>query len=67
METVLINIKKKSDVTFLIILAKKLGMSAKALSPAEIEYWEFAQQIEEGMKTPTISRNSIMKTLGKRK
>ena len=65
METVLINAKKKSDATFLISLAKKLGMSAKALSRTEIEDWKLAQKIEDGMKTPNVSRNAIMKTLGK--
>ena len=65
METVLINAKKKSDVTFLISLAKKLGMSAKALSRAEIEDWKLAQKIETGMKTSTVSRNAVMKALGK--
>ncbi|MDB5226565.1 MAG: hypothetical protein JWN78_758 [Bacteroidota bacterium] len=65
METVLINAKKKSDVTFLISLAKKLGMSAKALSHAEIEDWKLAQKIEAGMKTPSVSRNVVMKALGK--
>jgi hypothetical protein len=65
METVLINAKNKSDITLLISLAKKLGMSAKTLSRAEIEDWKLAQKIEAGMKTPTVSRNVVMKALGK--
>jgi hypothetical protein len=65
METVLINAKKKSDVTFLISLAKKLGMSAKALSRAEIEDWKLAQKIDAGMKTSNVSRNIVMRALGK--
>ena len=65
METVLVNVKKKSDVAFLVSLAKKLGMSAKSLTKAEIEDWKFAQKIEAGMKTPSVSRAEIMKALGK--
>ena len=65
METVLINVEKKSDITFLVSLAKKLGMSAKPLTHAEVEDWKLAQKIEVGMKTPSVSRNEIMKALGK--
>jgi hypothetical protein len=65
METVLINAEKKSDITFLLHLAKKLGMSAKALSRAEIEDWQLAQKIESGMKSGAASRKEIMKALEK--
>jgi hypothetical protein len=65
MEAVLINVEKKSDIAFLIGLAKKLGMSAKALTSAEIEDWRFAQKIEAGMKTSKVSRSEVMKALGK--
>jgi hypothetical protein len=65
MEAVLINVEKKSDIAFLIELAKKLGMSAKALTKAEIEDWELAQKIEAGMKSSKVSRSQVMKALGK--
>jgi hypothetical protein len=65
METVLINVEKKSDLQFLISLAKKLGMSAKALTRSEVEDWKLAQKIESGMKTSTVSRSEVMKALGK--
>jgi hypothetical protein len=65
METVLINVDKKSDITFLMNLAKKLGMSAKALSHSEVEDWKLAQKIEAGMKTSSVSRSEVMKALGK--
>lgn len=65
METVLINAKNKSDTTFLLSLAKKLGMSAKALTLAEVEDWELAKKIEAGMKSPNVSRSEVMKALGK--
>ena len=65
MEAVLVSAKKKSDLTILVSLAKKLGMSAKALSQTEIEDWKFAQKIEVCMKTQKVSRAEIMKVLGK--
>jgi 2-iminoacetate synthase ThiH len=65
MESVLVNVKKKSDAAFLVSLAKKLGMSAKPLTKSEIEDWKFAQKIEAGMKTTSVSRAEIMKALGK--
>jgi hypothetical protein len=65
METVLINVEKKSDISFLVSLAKKLGMSAKPLTRAEVEDWKLAQKIDAGMKTPSVSRGEIMKALGK--
>jgi len=51
MESVLIKAEKKSDITFLLSLAKKLGMSAKALTRAEVADWELAMKIEAGMKS----------------
>ncbi|MDZ4663276.1 MAG: hypothetical protein SGJ15_00215 [Bacteroidota bacterium] len=65
METVLINVEKKSDIAFLISLAKKLGMSAKTLTKAQVEDWKLVQKIEAGMKTSSASRSEVMKALGK--
>lgn len=65
METVLINVEKKSDLAFLLSLAKKLGMSAKPLTRVQIEDWKFARKIEAGMKSPKVSRSEVMKALGK--
>jgi len=65
MEIALINAEKKSDLSLLIALAKKLGMNARTLSRAEIEDWHLAQKIEAGMKTPDVSRKEVMKALGK--
>ncbi|MBS1647469.1 MAG: hypothetical protein JST67_09035 [Bacteroidetes bacterium] len=63
METVVINVDKKSDIGFLINLAKKLGMSAKALTHKEVKDWKFAQKIENGMKDSSVSRAEVMKVL----
>ncbi|MBL7766158.1 MAG: hypothetical protein JNJ58_08705 [Chitinophagaceae bacterium] len=65
METVLINVEKKSDLNFLMSLVEKLGMNAKALTREEVEDWKLVQKIEAGMKTSSVSRNEIMKALKK--
>lgn len=65
METVLINVEKKSDIAFLVNLAKKLGMSAKPLTHLEVEDWKLAQNIDAGMKTKSVSRKEVLKALGK--
>jgi hypothetical protein len=65
MEAVLIKVENKSDVSLLVTLAKKLGMSAKTLSKSEIEDWNLAQMIDEGMKSGNVSRKAVMKKLGK--
>jgi hypothetical protein len=65
MEAVLIKAENKSDVSFLVSLAKKLGLSAKALSKSEIEDWNLAQKIDDGMKSGRVSRTAVMKALGK--
>lgn len=65
METILINAEKKSDLAFIVSLAKKLGMSAKALTKLQVEDWKLAQKIESGMKTSTVKRSEVMKALGR--
>jgi hypothetical protein len=65
METVMLTAKKKSDLKPLIELAKKLGMKAKSLSRSEMEDYMLAKKIEEGLKTKTVSRNSVIRALQK--
>lgn len=65
MKSILISAEKKSDLAVLLNLARKLGMTAKSLTRAEVEDWKLAQKIEAGMKTATVSRSSVMKALGK--
>jgi len=57
--------QNKGDITLLINLAKKLGMSTKTLTRSEIEDWQLVQKMEEGMKSGNASRNEVMKALGK--
>lgn len=65
MEAVLIKVDNKSDVSFLVSLAKKLGLHAKALSKSELEDWNLAQKIDDGMKSGNARRKSVMKALDK--
>lgn len=57
--------KNKSDLKPLIELAKKLGMKTKSLSQSEMEDYMLAKKIEEGLKTKTVSRNSVIRALQK--
>lgn len=57
--------KNKSDLKPLIELAKKLGMKTKSLSRSEMEDYMLAKKIEEGLKTKTVSRNSVIRALQK--
>ncbi len=57
--------KNKSDLKPLIELAKKLGMKAKSLSRSEMEDYMLAKKIEEGLKTKTVSLNSVIRALQK--
>ena len=65
MESVIINAKNRADISLLISLAKKLGMSAKTLTRTEIEDWQLVQKMEEGMKSGNATRSEVMKALGK--
>lgn len=65
METVLINVKNKSDKRLLLSLAEKLGMPARTLTALEVEDWHLAQKIDVGMKTSDVSREEVLKVLSK--
>lgn len=65
METVLINVKNKSDKRLLLSLAPKLGMPARTLTASEVEDWHLAQKIDNGMKSPTVSCKEVIKVLSK--
>ena len=65
METVLINVKNKSDKRLLLSLAQKLGMPSRTLTALEVEDWHLAQKIDDGMKTSGVSREEVMKVLSK--
>jgi hypothetical protein len=65
METVIVSGKDKSSMKLLLELAKKLGIKSKSLSKQEIEDWLLAKRIEEGLKSDTVSKESVVKVLEK--
>ena len=66
MESVVFTSKKKSDLKLLVELAKKIGIKSQSLSKQEIEDWALAKEIDKGLKSPFVSRASIMKVLHKK-
>jgi cobalamin biosynthesis protein CbiG len=65
METVIVSGKDKSNMKLLLELAKKLGIKSKSLSRQEIEDWLLAKRIEEGLKSESVSKESVVKILQK--
>jgi len=65
MDTIVIKAKSKSDLKFWLELARKTGTEAKAIKTDELEDVIMADLIEKGLKTPSVSRSSVMKALGK--
>jgi len=64
MEAIVIEVKDKADAKFWLNLAKKTGTKALAIDTDKIEDANLAKLIEKGMKTKTVSRESIMEILG---
>jgi len=65
MEAIVIEIKNKADEKFWLDLAKKTGVQARTINTDELEDSRLATLIERGMKTKTVSRESVMKSLEK--
>ncbi len=63
MEAIVIEVKDKDDAKFWLNLAKKTGTKARAINTEKIEDDKLAELIEKGMKTKTVSRESIMEIL----
>ena len=65
MEAIVIEVKNEDDVKFWLKLAKKTGTKAKTIDTEELEDKKLAASIEIGMKTKSVSRESIMEILEK--
>jgi len=63
MKTAIVKIKNKEEENFLKALFKKTNIKARFLIPAEMEDAAFAALIDEGMKSETVSKASVMKLL----
>jgi len=63
MEAIVIEIKNEADIKFWLNLAKKTGTRAKSINTEVIEDSNLAALIEKGMKTKSVTRESIMELL----
>ena len=63
MEAIVIEVKNEADVKFWLKLAKKTGTRAKSINTENIEDSRLAGLIEKGMKTKSVSRESMMDVL----
>ena len=63
METVVIKTRTKSDVRFIMDLAKRIGASAKTIDTGEMTDTYLVSLIEKGLKTESVSRDEVMKAL----
>lgn len=67
MEAIVIEVKNDSDIKFWLNLAKKTGTKAKSINTQDIEDSRLADLIEKGMRTKSVSRESVMEILGQKK
>ncbi len=66
MEAIVIEVKNEADAKFWLKLAKKTGASAKSINTENLEDAKLAGLIEKGLKTKTVSRESVMEALSQK-
>ena len=66
MEAIVIEVKNEADAKFWLNLAKKTGTKAKSINTENLEDARLADLIEKGMKTKSVSRESVMEILGQK-
>jgi hypothetical protein len=66
MKTAIIAIKSASEEKFLRSFFKKTGIKARILKKQEMEDAVFGALINEGMKSKTVSEESVVKILRKK-
>jgi len=67
MEAIIIEVQNEADIKFWLNLAKKTGTRAKSIDTENLEDARLADLIEKGMKTHSVSRESVMESLGQKK
>lgn len=65
MNAILLEGQSSQNMKLLLSLAQTLGIKAKKVSSAQLEDHLLASQIETGMKTSTVSKQDILKALGR--
>ncbi len=64
MEAIIIEVQSDADIKFWLNLAKKTGTRAKSINTEKLEDARLVDLIEKGMKTQSVSRQSVMDILG---
>jgi hypothetical protein len=64
MEAIVIEVKNEADVKFWLNLQKKTGAREKSIDTDNLEDARLVDLIEKGMKTKSVSRESVMEILG---
>ena len=65
MESIMIDIKSKSDTKLFINLANRLGLKSRVLTDEEKEDIGLGIAIEEGRKSGYVDEKTIKKTISK--
>ena len=65
MEAIIIYSGDKSNLNFFLELTKKLKLKSKTISAEALEDLGLSKTIDEGRKTPFVSKENIMKNLNK--
>ncbi|PWK16654.1 hypothetical protein LV89_04870 [Arcicella aurantiaca] len=65
MNAILLEGQSSQNMKLLLSLAQTLGIKAKKVSTTQLEDHLLASQIEAGMKTSTVSKQDILKALGR--
>ena len=65
METILIEVSKKSDIGFIRQFARRLGLKSKVLTLGEKEDIALGKAIEEGRKGKYVDKTTVIEALRK--
>lgn len=60
MNAILLESPSTQNMKLLLALAEKLGVKAKKMNEVELEDFFIAEDIAKGMKTATVSKESVM-------
>jgi hypothetical protein len=65
METLIVNVKNKSDLKLISDMLKKMRIETKVLSSEEKEEFGLIKLMKEADRTKKVSREKVMEKLGK--
>jgi hypothetical protein len=65
MSAIILESQSAEDLKLLVTLANKLGIKSQKISTQQWEDHLLASKIDVGMQTETVSREEVLKALGK--